>query len=211
MSTFIEDLSEKTTLTDNDLGIIADSQASNQNKRFKFSSLWTYIKSKCTGHNSSVDADMVDGLHASDIIGCLRLTSQKYIQIGDTYGFFSVGRGCQGHSANYLITIGTLHSSSVNNVSFFVTSGWDSINVTQLASSCTSPDLFELVIDWTQYGRDYIFVKNKYTDAQILTVVTIDYYGTSAELYNEVENTVHIGNTYTWTRKTYQRFYEIQQ
>jgi len=46
MSTFIEDLSEKTALVDNDLGVIADSASSNQNKKFKFSSLWTFIKNK---------------------------------------------------------------------------------------------------------------------------------------------------------------------
>jgi hypothetical protein len=46
MSAFIEDLSEKTALVDNDLGVIADSAASNQNKKVKLSSLWTYIKNK---------------------------------------------------------------------------------------------------------------------------------------------------------------------
>lgn len=59
MSTFIEDLSEKTALVDNDLGVIADSAASNQNKKVKLSSLWNWIKSKCG--NSSGDVPISNG------------------------------------------------------------------------------------------------------------------------------------------------------
>ena len=68
MRSDVNNLTEKTTLVDNDLGVITDSEASNQNKQFKFSSLWTYIKTKCSGHGSGVDADMVDGLHSDNLI-----------------------------------------------------------------------------------------------------------------------------------------------
>lgn len=43
MSNFIEDFSEKVSLADNDLMIIADSQANNQNKKSKFSTLRNYL------------------------------------------------------------------------------------------------------------------------------------------------------------------------
>jgi len=39
-------LTEKTTLVDNDIGVIEDSEATNAKKKFKLSSVWTYIKSK---------------------------------------------------------------------------------------------------------------------------------------------------------------------
>ena len=42
-------LTEKTTLVDNDIGVIEDSEATNAKKKFKLSSVWTYIKSKALG------------------------------------------------------------------------------------------------------------------------------------------------------------------
>lgn len=60
MSAFIEDLSEKTVLNDNDLMIIADSQASYQNKKVKKTSLWTYIINKLFLYTTTKSSDWVN-------------------------------------------------------------------------------------------------------------------------------------------------------
>jgi len=64
---YIGDLPEKSSLNDNDKIELESDESPLKSKYAKLTSFWNYIKSKCTGHGSGVNADKVDGIEGVNL------------------------------------------------------------------------------------------------------------------------------------------------